>query len=104
MRIEMTIETKGTIELRDISSFEFECAKCRSRIVLTVRTFKRVPTRCPDCDTQWLMDAGEEHDGITQLLRRVQRAVNVEIDSHFTLKLGIRGLCEPKYAIHSPSH
>jgi hypothetical protein len=100
MSATMTIETKGTIELKDINSFEFECVKCHSKIVLAVSTFKRLPTHCPDCDTQWLINAGEEYEGVGQLLRRIQRAVNVESETRYKLKLGIRGLGD---AIHSPS-
>jgi NAD-dependent SIR2 family protein deacetylase len=100
----MTIETKGTIELKDINSFEFECVKCHSKIVLTVRGFKKLPTQCPDCDEPWLINGSEEFFGITDLLRKVQRAVNVETNPPFTLRLGIRGLGESKDAIKPPSH
>lgn len=90
----MTIETKGLIELKDVKAIVFECAECNSKIVLALGNFKRIPTSCPDCNENWLIEGSGELTDLNTFLRHIERAGKAT-SGPFKLKFEIEGLGKP---------
>ena len=52
----MTSEVRTVIELSDITGIEFECHKCRARMVYPVEDAPlRLTSKCPNCFEPWLV-------------------------------------------------
>ncbi len=53
----MTAETRTTIEIADIVAFEFECCKCKARVVRPLTDENKIPMRCVNCNAeQWFTE------------------------------------------------
>lgn len=53
----MTSETRTLIEPKDISSIEFECPKCSTKILYPLdRSYDRLADKCPNCFEPWFDD------------------------------------------------
>jgi len=55
----MTSEQRTLIELSDIKGIEFECRKCKARILYPLQeTCKRLSEQCPNCGEPWFTPEG----------------------------------------------
>lgn len=70
----MTIETKTSLEPKDIKGIEFECLVCHARMLFPVDKF-RPPTRCINCEDakQWLVIGSTEWEDLQRLGQLIQR-------------------------------
>jgi hypothetical protein len=87
----MTVETRTTIEFRDILRAEFECPKCKTRIGIEITDNNVIPSRCKNgmCDQVFLGDGSSEHKYLVGALDLIGRYVNKSSES-FTLRLEIK--------------
>jgi len=85
----MTVETKTTLELKDIKAIEFECANCHAKTVFPVAKYENPPTRCASCESpQWLIPGSEEWEGLNRLGKTI-RKISESRQPSFTLRLEI---------------
>ena len=85
----MTVETKTTIELSDITTVEFECNKCHSITLWPLGVAKVPPPKCYCSDQQWLTVGGETYEGITSLISLMKRFREIK-NEPFTMRFGIK--------------
>lgn len=87
----MTIETKATIELKDITHVEFHCKKCGSSISRKIGTLFTLPSACGNCDSpQWHLFDSPETQHMMTFFRSLAR---YSADSFpYDLRLRIAGL------------
>jgi DNA-directed RNA polymerase subunit RPC12/RpoP len=65
----MTVETRTTIQLGDITEVEIECTKCHARIIWNPRDADHfIPLLCKKCDTPFFIRNSQEHRDLLQLL------------------------------------
>ncbi len=87
----MTIETRGTIELKDIAAVEYECSKCHAK---TIRPLKQetsnVPGICANCQQIWFTDGRQETAEFRQFLWLLERYKSSPLP--FILKFEVSGL------------
>jgi DNA replicative helicase MCM subunit Mcm2 (Cdc46/Mcm family) len=72
----MTIETRTTLDFKDIRGIEFECSMCHSKVLIPVEKFKEPLTRCSVCGergTQWLVHGSADFEDIQNLIRTIRR-------------------------------
>ncbi len=69
----MTIETTGTIELKDVEAVEFVCRKCDTRIIMKLTETPRVPPVCNNCGEAWFSGTGPESGQLGDFLREIHR-------------------------------
>jgi hypothetical protein len=70
----MTIETRTTIEFRDITELEIECTGCHAKLTwkpLQDQTF--IPVGCGKCGQQFLVKDSVEHKELLQLIATMTR-------------------------------
>lgn len=48
----MTTQTKNSIQFSDILAFSFECPDCHSQMAVPLKSFRRVPTFCVNCNKE----------------------------------------------------
>jgi hypothetical protein len=86
----MTIETKTTIEPRDITTLEFECNQCHSVNVLPLDVAATPPVQCPHCrKEQWMTLGGELYRALVDLVRTLQRFKNGSEKEPFAMRFGL---------------
>ena len=90
----MTIETKTTLQLSDITAIEFECKSCH-RIVslpLPAKSPQQVPIAC-DCNMsqQWMIAGGDMYRSLLTLLNQIQRIAEAT-NEPFSLRFVTVGL------------
>lgn len=85
----MTYETRHLIALSDVLAVEFECAKCRTKIVLKLNSLDGPPLVCPVCNTQWVIHSSQEHANLHHFLQRMKGYA--EGAGNFVMRLEIRG-------------
>jgi hypothetical protein len=72
----MTVETKTTIALGDITHAEFECGKCHVRTTRPLSDDTFVPATCPtsSCDNKnWFSMGSQEHQDLRTLITLIHR-------------------------------
>lgn len=69
----MTVETRTTIELKDVEAVEFGCSKCGNRIIRQLTETPRVPMACDNCGEAWFSGTGPENGQLGDFLRRLHR-------------------------------
>ena len=71
----MTIETRTTMELKDIKAIEFECATCHTKLVYPIGKFTHPLMTCNVCQPPKTLvpERGKELEDIKQLVYLVQR-------------------------------
>jgi hypothetical protein len=69
----MTLETRTTLELKDVKALEFECAKCHTKIAFPITQFSQPPLRCVACDgEQWLIGGSQDWESISRFAKAIQ--------------------------------
>jgi hypothetical protein len=70
----MTIETKTTIQLSDLTTVEFECKNCHAIGSWPIDVAKNPPTGCPcRTDLPWMAHGGQQFAQIVDLIALVQK-------------------------------
>jgi len=86
----MTIETKTTIQLSDLTTVEFECKNCRAIVSWPIDVAKNPPTVCPcRTDQPWMVHGGQQFVEIVDLihlLRKLSKADKELFALRFALK------------------
>jgi len=87
----MTVETRTTIQLRDITEIEIECGVCHTRIAWKSRDDdKFIPSHCKKCDTVFFVENSPEHRDLMALLSHI---IKYSYSGPYVLKFAIG---EPK--------
>lgn len=85
----MTVETKTTIELSDITTIEFECEKCHSISLWPLSRAKNPPTSCPcTAGEQWMPINGDKQRAIANLISLIQMFSKTEGEP-YTMRFGL---------------
>jgi hypothetical protein len=86
----MTIETRTTIQLKDIKGIEFECEECHGKIVFAIDNFKNPPVVCSCCrdGKQWLIPESQDFLDLKQLGHIIQW-FSSKAPERFTMRLEI---------------
>jgi hypothetical protein len=88
----MTVETKTTIQLSDITAIEFECKNCHATLSWPVAIFKHPPTACPcRTDQHWMAQGGSLFEAITEMVENL-RGLSKAGNEPFIMRLGVREL------------
>lgn len=69
----MTVETKTTIQLSDLTSIEFECKDCGATTSWPMPVAKNPPTTCRCRDEQWMTHGGQTYRDLSNLIELIQR-------------------------------
>jgi hypothetical protein len=89
----MTIETRTTMELGDIQTFEFECKNCHKISSWPISETKHIPVSC-ECGgvhgTQWMPYGGDTHAALTGLMNLINRFAGA--NEPFNIRFGVKGL------------
>ena len=91
----MTIETRGLIEPKDITAIEFECRKCRARLVMALDLIQTVPTECARCGETWVIHSAQEHGRLHHFIQRIKDYATAENDPYI-LRFEVKGLADAK--------
>jgi hypothetical protein len=90
----MTVETKTTIALDDITTVEFECKNCHTVTAYQIGAFRSPPIGC-GCregrEGQWMTFGGDTYTAIANvadLMRRLAAAKN----EPFVMRFGLKGV------------
>jgi hypothetical protein len=81
----MTVETRTTITLGDLTHVEFECGKCYVRTIRPLSDDTFVPATCPasGCDNKnWFTMGSQEHQDLRTLINLIHRATEPERIRH----------------------
>ncbi len=64
----MTVETRTTIQLSDITEVEMECIRCHTRIIWNPHDVDNfIPFQCKKCDAPFLGRNSQEHRDLLEL-------------------------------------
>jgi hypothetical protein len=76
----MTLETRMTIELKDIKAIELECSVCHAKMVYPIHKFSSPPTTCNICKPPktWMVAQGEEYKNLIQLVTLIRNMTGLE--------------------------
>ena len=92
----MTVETRTTIQLSDVTAVEFKCKSC-GRVLSWPIEAAKVPTEC-DCrgymQPGWMPIGSETYAGLVKLLDLIKQWGRADNES-FTLQFVVRGLSAP---------
>ena len=69
----MTIETRTTMELKDIKAIEFECATCHTKLTYNIDKFTIPLMFCTVCQKALIPERGKELEDIKQLIYLIER-------------------------------
>jgi hypothetical protein len=71
----MTIETRTTIELKDIKAIEFECSECHTKVVYDVGQFTQPLLKCYTCNParQLIAERSTDHKAIGGLVELINQ-------------------------------
>jgi hypothetical protein len=81
----MTLETRNTIELKDVVAIEYECAGCRAKTVRVLNDKHVIPLTCGNCNTPWFAQGSNEWRHLQDLV-----ATFAELRSSITKEVGVR--------------
>jgi hypothetical protein len=89
----MTIETKTTIEMRDIKTVEFECGTCHTKLVYDIDKFTSPMMFCNVCQpTKTLVaDRSTEFQDIRHLIHLINRFAQLD-PALFRMRFDVTGL------------
>ncbi len=94
----MTIEKKGTIELRDIGAVEFICKSCGTITIRKLNDQLKIPSHCGNCDTLWFLNQSDEGQRLRHFLLQIARYGSSE--APYLLRFHVAGLGECSTAPH----
>lgn len=92
----MTIETKNTIELGDITAISYQCKNCKATTVRLLDDKHIVPGRCGNCAQAWLSDGSTEHNLLKMLLSVLREFPKSSVNQHVAIRLEVAGINEEK--------
>jgi hypothetical protein len=87
----MTIETKTSIELKDIQAVEVECRQCHAKQIRNIDAFKNFPVVCGNCETQLIIPGSRNYEQMMLFVRHIGELAQDE-GERFTLRLQIKAL------------
>jgi hypothetical protein len=96
----MTIETKGTIELKDITAVEFRCKQCGHASIRKINDDLKIPALCGNCDRQYHLGYGPDGQELRNFL--YQLAKYASRDAPYSLRFHVEGL--EKSALSRPDN
>lgn len=90
----MTIETKTTIEWKDLNSVEFECGQCHTKTVYQLEKFTEPPFFCNVCEpnNQFLIHGSQDYADLVKLIRTIKRFSQANPEK-FVMRFGVSGIC-----------
>jgi predicted RNA-binding Zn-ribbon protein involved in translation (DUF1610 family) len=88
----VTIETKYSIKLSDITTVEFECKKCKAASIRNIRDVKKSPYQCPNCGENFMGSPSKAESHFQHLLDLVDFFCDMEAELPFFMKLQVKGL------------
>ena len=96
----MTIETRTTIELRDIQAVEMECATCHTKVVHSIEKFNQPMMVCYTCqpNKQLIVERSSDHREIVQLVQIINRLSALK-DAPFIMRFDITDSSASREAI-----
>jgi hypothetical protein len=76
----MTIETRTTMELKDIKAIEFECATCHTKVVYSIEKFSDPVFTCYTCrpSKPLIAERSTDHKAIVQLVQLINQLSELE--------------------------
>ena len=76
----MTIETRTTMELKDIKAIEFECATCHTKVVYSIDQFSQPVFVCYTCHPSktLISERSTDHKTIVQLVQLINQLSQLE--------------------------
>ena len=90
----MMIETRTTIELKDVLALEIGCKHCGAVTIERVREVHHIPISCPNCTAELLDMDGSTKRAIEELVRILKHPALIEEKGNFTLRLHINAPSE----------
>ena len=92
----MTIETRTTIQLRDISEIEIECMGCHTKITWRPSLDQNfIPSSCGKCKEQFFVEKGQEHNDLLKLMS-ILNGYLYGTPGNFALRIAVQGLNSEK--------
>lgn len=85
----MTVETKTTIQLSDITTIEFECAKCHTVASYPLDVVQHPQGSCANGCGEWMPFAGDTYKSLTKLIELVKRFGKATSEP-FILRFGVK--------------
>ena len=83
----MTVETRTTLEPKDINAIEFECRSCHAKVIRNLDDKLTVPINCSNCGTAWFLEGRPESGELGFFLKRLQYYSNGEFP--YTLRFHV---------------
>jgi hypothetical protein len=95
----MTIETKTTIEMRDIKTVEFECGTCHTKVVYDIEKFTVPMMICYTCHPSKTLVAERSSDDqdIRCLIHMIQKFSKLD-PSTFRMRFSVENLSASREA------
>jgi len=88
----MTIETRSTIDLDDITAIEYECAKCRCKTIRALDDNHRIPAMCGNCSAVWMTDGSREHKELSTFVADLREFRRSSVNQHVGIRFEVRGI------------
>jgi DNA-directed RNA polymerase subunit RPC12/RpoP len=90
----MTVETRRTIELRDILAIEYECSQCGAKTIRTLNEKHAIPGMCGNCSATWIVDGSQEHRDLIVFVNTLRTFPKSSVNAHVRIKLEVAGIGE----------
>lgn len=88
----MTIETRSTIGIGDVTAIEYECAHCHSQMIRLLDDKHNIPMRCGNCPALWFAEDSNEHNDLKLLVSVLREFPKSSVNAQVAIKLEIRDL------------
>jgi hypothetical protein len=88
----MTIETRSTIDLDDITAIEYECSKCHCKTIRALDDKHRVPAVCGNCSRVWMTDGSREHQELTSFIAGLREFRRSSVNQDVRIRLEVHGI------------
>ena len=88
----ITVETRSTIGLQDITAIEYECTNCHSKTLRLLDDKHNIPMRCGNCPSLWFAENSSEHRDLQLLVSVLRDFPRSSVNAHVAIKLEIRDL------------
>jgi hypothetical protein len=86
----MTVETKTTIQLNDITTIDFECGKCHMITSCPIQSAQHPQAACAcSPQEQWMPYAGDTYRELSKLIELIKR-FGGSAKEPYTLRFGIK--------------
>lgn len=68
----MTIDTRTSIEPKDITAAEFECRSCGAKTIRKIDDKFRTPISCGNCGDIWMIGGNPDEKWFTEFIRSLE--------------------------------